>query len=287
MKLIISRLTGGLGNQMFQYAIAKSLAKKNNDTFKLDISFYPKQTLRKYELNLFNIKENIASDHECNQLRGKEDFLFKVFKKLGFEKRPNSYYKEKEIAIFDDNIFHLKGDIYLDGYWQNENYFKDIRNDILKNFTLKQDISKEAKNYLEQIKNSNSVSLHIRRGDYVQNIDTNKTHGICDINYYKKAIKYIRDNVSNPIFYIFSDDIKWCKENFNFLEKKIFIDKTKSALEDLELMKNCKYNIIANSTFSWWGAWLNENKEKIVIAPKTWWSVRPNKTIVSKNWIIL
>ena len=285
--MIIARISGGLGNQMFQYAIAKSVAIKNNDVFKLDISFYPKQTLRKYELNLFNIEQNLASDDECNRLRGKDNFIFKVLKKLGFEKRPKSYYKEKEVAVFDDNVFNLKGDIYLDGYWQNENYFKVIKDEILKDFTLKQDISKEAKEYLKQIEHSNSVSLHIRRGDYVQNIDTNKTHGICDINYYKKAIKYISDNVSNPKFYIFSDDIAWCKENFEFLENKIFADQTKSALEDLELMKNCKHNIIANSTFSWWGAWLNENKEKIVIAPKIWWSARPDKTIVCDGWIKL
>ncbi len=286
--MIIIRITGGLGNQMFQYAVAKSLAKKNDDIFKLDISFYPKQTLRKYELNLFNIEENIATKDEIIRLAGNENFWFKIKRKLGLNpKRPNSYYAEKEIAVFDKELFNKQSDIYLDGYWQNENYFKDIRNEILKDFTLKQDISKEAKEYLKQIQNSNSVSLHVRRGDYVQNSNTNKIHGVCDLNYYKRAIKYILEKMDNPMFFIFSDDIKWCKENFDFLENKIFVDKTKSAIEDLELMKNCKHNIIANSTFSWWGAWLNENNEKIVIGPKQWFVKKEwkNLNLVCEGWI--
>lgn len=269
--MIITRITGGLGNQMFQYAIAKSLAIKNNDTFKLDISFYPKQTLRKYELHYFNIEENIAIYEECNRLRGKEDLIFKIKNKLGIKiNRPKSYYNEKEIVKFDENIFKLKGNIYLDGYWQNEKYFKGIRDELLKDFTLKQKISKEAKEYLDQIKNTNSISLHIRRGDYVQNKHTNQVHGICGLDYYKKTISYMLQKMEHPVFFIFSDDIEWCKENFDFLDNKVFVENTKSAIEDLELMKNCDHNIIANSTFSWWGAWLNENEDKIVIAPKQW-----------------
>jgi len=284
--MIITRISGGLGNQMFQYAIAKAMAKKNSDIFKLDISFYPKQTLRKYELNQFNIEENIASEKECVKLRGKEDFLFKVKRKLGVENiRPSEYYLEKEITIFDQNLWNKKGNIYLDGFWQNEDYFKDIRDEILKDFTLKDDISNEAKKYLEDIKNSQSVSLHVRRGDYVQNAHTNSVHGTCDLEYYQKAIKYIEQNVENPIFYIFSDDIEWCKENFEFLENKVFIDDTKSAFDDLELMKNCKHNIIANSTFSWWGAWLNQSDEKIVVTPKIWFSSKNNLTLSCKEWI--
>jgi hypothetical protein len=284
--MIIARIAGGLGNQMFQYAIAKSIAKKNSDIFKLDISFYPKQSLRKYELNLFNIEENIATEEECVILRGSEGLWFKIRNKLGLKvKRPDSYYKEKEIAVFDENVFKYDKNIYLDGYWQNENYFTDIRYEILNDFTLKQDISNEAKKHLENIKNINSISLHVRRGDYVQDTHTNKVHGICDFEYYKKAIEHIKNKVEKPMFYIFSDDISWCKENFNFLENKVFIDDTKSALEDLELMKHCKHNIIANSTFSWWGAWLNDNDNKIVIAPKIWWSAKKDKNIACNKWM--
>ncbi len=288
--MIIVKIHGGLGNQMFQYAIVKSLAKKNNDTFKLDISFYPKQNLRNYELNLFNIKENIASKQECIELAGNENFIFKIKSKVGLKtKKPLSYFSEKEHFVFDNNLWNKKNDIYLDGYWQNENYFKDIKEELFRDFILREDISIEAKKHLSKIKNSQSVSLHIRRGDYVQNAHTNSVHGTCNLEYYKKAVEYIENNVLEAIFYIFSDDIKWCKENFDFLKNKVFVDDTQKAVEDLELMKNCKHNIIANSTFSWWGAWLNQNKNKIVIAPKKWFSdidlEKQARELIPKDWV--
>lgn len=285
--MITTRISGGLGNQMFQYAIAKSMAKNSNDIFKLDISFYPKQTLRKYELNLFNIDENIADTDECIALRGKEGFIYRVKNRLDLSiQRPSSYTPENDITLFDTEVYNKNGNIYLDGFWQNENYFKGIREEIIKDFSVKNDISQEASKYLKNIINSESVSIHIRRGDYIENIHTNSVHGSCDVDYYKKAIKYINKNVSNPVFYIFSDDIPWCKENFNFLENKVLVDDTKSAIDDLELMKNCKHNIIANSTFSWWGAWLNENEKKIVISPLNWIKENPkNLTWVPENWM--
>ena len=275
---------------MFQYSIAKAIVKKRNDEFKLDISFYSKQTLRKYELNQFNIEEKIANDNEIIQLAGSENTWFKIKRKLGLNpKRLKSFFVEKEIARFDAEVFEYQEDIYLDGYWQNEKYFKDIREEIIRDFSLKGDISNEAKEYLGDIKNSQSVSLHVRRGDYVQNVNTNSVHGTCDLDYYKKAIKYIEHNVQDSSFYIFSDDMTWCKEHFNFLKNKIFVDDTKSAFDDMELMKNCKNNIIANSTFSWWGAWLNENEEKIIITPKKWFLddelEQESKDIVCESWV--
>jgi hypothetical protein len=284
--MIVSRITGGLGNQMFQYAIAKSIAKKRNDTFKLDIAFYPKQSLRKYELNQFSIEGDISLENENKELSGGEGIFFKIKRKIGFHpQRPESYFPEKETSIFDKEVFKYKDNIYLDGYWQNEAYFKDIRTELLKDFTLKNKISDKAKKYLDDIKNRQSVSIHIRRGDYITNSHTNGIHGSCDLNHYKKAVTYVRKNIKNPIFYIFSDDISWCEENFNFLDGKVFINDTKNAFEDLELMKNCKHNIIANSTFSWWGAWLNESERKIVLSPSVWWTVKSEKNLALEEWV--
>ena len=271
--MIISKLAGGLGNQMFQYAIAKSIAIKNNDAFKLDISFYSKQTLRHYELKFFTIEKSLDSG---------ESLLSKVKRRLGFI--PENYYREKETTRFDKKVFDYEGNIILDGYWQNENYFKEIRDELLKDFTPKTDISNEAKKHLEQICSSNSISIHVRRGDYIHNSHINNVHGICDLDYYLKAIEYVNENTANTKYFIFSDDIVWCKEKFDFLDNKIFVDDTKSGIEDLELMKHCKHNIIANSTFSWWAAWLNENDNKIVIAPKTWWAAKQDKHIAPLNW---
>lgn len=286
--MIITRLAGGLGNQMFQYAVAKALAARNNDSFKMDISFYPKQTLRKYELSLFNIEENIASEEECVELRGKEDFWFKLKSKLGLSiRRPVAYREElaKELTFFQESIFYLKGDVYLSGFWQNEAYFKSIREQLLANFTSKQNICEKAKSLLEMIKSSNSVSLHVRRGDYVKNKISNLHHGVCDIDYLKKAMAIIDMKVENPKYFIFSDDIEWCEEQISFLENKVFVTKTKNAVEDLELMRFCRHNIIANSTFSWWGAWLNTNVDKLVIAPSRWFAYTDKCNILPQEWI--
>jgi hypothetical protein len=282
--MIISRICGGLGNQMFQYAIAKSSAKKNNDTFKLDLSYYSKQTLRKYELNFFNIEENIAIECENNKLRGKEGFFFRAKKKLGLKvKRPDAYTFEHNLTRFDKDIWSKKGDIYFDGFWQNENYFKDIKKELLKEFSHN-NMSDIVTKYIKNIKNTQSVSIHIRRGDYVSDNHTNTMHGVCDLDYYKRAIKYIHDKIEDPMYFIFSDDIDWCKDNFYFLDNKVFVDNTNSAFEDLELMKNCKHNIIANSTFSWWAAWLNQTDKKIIISPKIWWSGKQDLHIGCDKW---
>lgn len=285
--MIITKIHGGLGNQMFQYAIAKAIAKKREDAYKVDISFYPNQTLRKYQLSFFNIKESIATLDEVNNLKGKDNLISKIRKKLKVEKQ--SYYLEKIFSVYDKTVFKYKDNLYLDGYWQNEKYFLDIREDLIKEFTLKNEISDFAKKYLKKINYLDSVSIHIRRGDYIANQHTNSVHGVCNIEYYKNAIEYINNIIKNPNYFIFSDDIVWCKENFDFLKNKIFVDDTKSEFEDLELMKNCKHNIIANSTFSWWSAWLNNNDGKVIIAPKQWFSdskmQESSGDIIPKQWI--
>ena len=166
-----------------------------------------------------------------------------------------------------------KVDIYLDGYWQNEKYFLEIREDILKDFTPRESNTLEVEKYLEQINSTNSISIHVRRGDYAKHPEI----GILDISYYQDAVNYINDRVESPTFYIFSNDLKWCEENFNFINTKVFVNKTKSEIEDMILMKSCQHNIIANSSFSWWSAWLNINAKKIIVAPKKWMAINPNK----------
>jgi hypothetical protein len=290
--MIITNIFGGLGNQMFQYAIAKSIAVKNKDVFKLDITLfeiYLKSHGYDYgfRLDQFNIEENIATIYEIKNLKGYDGFFRKIANKLHLNiDRPKSYFFEEKnmLALFDDNVFNYNN-IYLHGYWQNELYFLDIRDEILNDFSLKKPISKEAKKYMLDINTSESVSIHIRRADYVSDEKTNKIHGFIGMDYYKHAIKFINESINSPMYYIFSDDIDWCKENLDFLEGKIFVDDTINPTDDLELMKNCKHNIIANSSFSWWGAWLNENVSKVVIAPKIWLVSSPNFHIAPKSWI--
>jgi hypothetical protein len=153
---------------------------------------------------------------------------------------------------------------------------------MIRDFIPKNNNSIIVENYLKDINTTNSVSIHVRRGDYANHPNI----GILDISYYQKAVIYMTKYIENPIFYIFSNDIEWCKENFMFIDKKIIIDKTNNEIEDMILMKNCNHNIIANSSFSWWGAWLNNNDNKIVIAPKKWMAENPNNyKWVPDNWV--
>jgi hypothetical protein len=273
--MIITKLQGGLGNQMFQYAIARAIAEKNKHIFKLDLSFFPQQSLRCYELNQFHIIENIADKTEVKKLGGSNGLFAKALRKFGVANRPHTYYPEQEITRFDAGVFDYKNNIYLDGYWQNEHYFLDIRQQICQEFTPVKPLSMQAQKLLEQIEGSNSVSLHVRRGDYVSNQATNAVHGTCTLDYYKKAIGYIQQQLDSPKFFVFSDDMGWCKQELAFIPDKVFVDCTQTAIEDLELMKHCQHNIIANSSFSWWGAWLNQNN-KAVVAPKKWINHNPN-----------
>lgn len=284
--MILIKLTGGLGNQMFQYALGRVLSLKNNSQLKLDTSIYNTDqsgiTARKYVLGVFDIKENFTTKFEISKLSTSN----KLFKKIGLVKK--THYIEKEANIFDRKIMSAVGDIYLDGYWQAEKYFIEYRDQILKDFTLKNKLSESVKKIENEILNTNSISLHIRRGDYVTDQKTNKFHGLCSLDYYKKAIKYITDKNSNCIFYIFSDDIEWVKNNLKIDNKTVYVSNGSiQDYEELYLMSQCRHNIIANSSFSWWGAWLNKDVNKVVIAPKKWDNSGKSNDIVPGSWIKL
>jgi len=270
--MIVVTLYGGLGNQMFQYAVAKSLALKCNQSLAIDISRFEDYKLHNYSLYHFNIKAKIYKE---------PNWYFKKFQSLFFKKIS---YIEKDFG-FDEKVLNLKADyIYLDGYFQTENYFIDYENEIRDDFRLISNIKNETKEILNSIKSINSVTIHIRRGDYLNN----PKHYIETEEYYKNAIELIEKKVENPVFVIFSDDMDWVKNNFHLKYKTIYVDFNNafSNFEDLHLMSNCKHNIITNSSFSWWGAWLNENNNKIVIAPKKWYNDNSNsKDVVPSTWI--
>jgi hypothetical protein len=256
MKLI--KIKGGLGNQMFQYAYGRTL-EISGKKIAFDISFFygnksPNDTDRIFELNNFNLETNASFLKEK-----KENFVKKIYQK----------------------ILNKLG--LIDQFYQSEKYFKEIDYQIRREFTLKKPISDP------EIENSNSVSVHVRRGDYVNDSKTNQYHGTCSMEYYKKAIAEIKEKYPEVVFYFFSDDIDWVKENFNIDGEKMKIGSNSSLsdCEELILMSKCKHNIIANSSFSWWAAWLNQNPDKIVIAPKKWMNKelgsRPN--ITPESWI--
>ena len=299
--MIITKLIGGLGNQMFQYAVARSLSVIKQTDFKIDISGFelvkPPYTPRRYELNHFNIVENFASKREIKMVHRKEylsSFLERIFPLQKFPFLQNHTYHcygEKKWFNYDQDIFKLKGDIYLDGYWQTEKYFKNIEDIIRRDFTVKTEPDEKNKDILNEIKNCNAVSVHVRRGDYVTSPLTSSIHDTCSLDYYKKCIDLIAEKADKSHFFIFSDDAKWTKENLkiDFPTTYIAHNGPDKGYEDLRLMSNCRHFIIANSSFSWWGAWLSNNPNKIVLAPERWFRKECMDTndLIPEGWTIV
>ena len=282
--MIIIKVQGGLGNQMFQYALYKKFELMNKEVF-LDITAY--ETHKKHNgfeiVRIFNISPKFAAQDQINLLASTNKTLFQ--KVLRNVYRKPSHYTELQLA-FTDSLFN-KESVYLDGYWQTEKYFEDIKEIIRDDFTYKGDLGAESEQILSQILKTNSVSLHIRRGDYIKKAKARKIYGnIATLKYYEKAVDLIRSKEDSPIFYIFSDDIDWVKENLP-IEESVFVNcnKKEESFKDMILMSKCKHNIIANSSFSWWGAWLNQYSKKIIICPNKWLNTQTTPDIYCDGWI--
>lgn len=279
--MIIVNLKGGLGNQMFQYAAGRALAIKSKTDLKLSDHSYSLNKDRDYKLNVFNIKAELATPEELKKIK----YPFGIISK-GIRFINGRYLKKYNTVYFKEKYTKPVKNFFLDGYFQSEKYFIDYENEIKEDFKLKTELSNSAKEILEKIKNSeDSVSVHFRRTDYVNHSDFN----IKDDDYQIRAIQKIKSDLPNARLFIFSDDIRWVKENVNLHKDSVFVSSPEiKDYEELYLMSQCKNNIIANSSFSWWGAWLNNNPKKIVIAPKTWAVGIKSyrfKDIVPNNWI--
>jgi hypothetical protein len=204
-------------------------------------------------------------------------FSFDIFRRHSFVIEPHfNYWKGINDAPLDS---------YLMGYWQSEKYFINADETIRKDFNFKLPMGANNVNLMKEINEVNAISLHVRRGDYANNVQTTATHGLCSIEYYHAAILHMANQIDAPNFFIFSDDIAWVKENLKIDFPHTFVNHNfgLESYNDMRLMSLCKHNIIANSTFSWWGAWLNSNKKKIVIAPKRWFA---NETIINTQDLI-
>jgi len=283
---------------MFQYATGFALALKNKNSQKIDITEYDKNstdTPRKFSLNVFNITSPIALSEEIILVR-KNNIWSKLINLIN-QKILRKYYLDFHPDLFKKINIKIKkgGSIYLEGNFQSEKNFAEFSPQIRQEFTFKKEFfNDKVKQLAEVIQKENSVSIHIRRGDYINDKKTNKYHGFCPTEYYKEAVVLIKQRVPSPVFYIFTDDEKWVSENFATPEfiKLIptYVNISKNHLKDHEemyLMSQCKHHIIANSSFSWWGAWLNKKSDKIVIAPEKWVSKKPNPhpNIIPETWI--
>lgn len=271
--MIIVKLMGGLGNQMFQFAVASILSKKTGKILYLDVSFFKinhkEITPRNFQLGIFNNDYRFFSSIYLKKLL-KKSFIKNFMNIMGI--KTVKKYSEKSLN-FDSNILKLTPPVHLVGYFQSYKYFEGNESLVRNLFRFDVDeLNDKNKNYLCQIKSSYSVSVHIRRGDYVSNKTILENHGVCSLDYYRKAIKVLSDKLISFKLFFFSDDIDWVKDKFSSVDiPKVFVvQDSKTDWVDMFLMSSCKHQIIANSSFSWWSAWLNSNSSKIVIAPKVW-----------------
>lgn len=290
--LIIVRLNGGLGNQLFQYAMGRHLSEINQTELKLDISWYEKG-IRSYELKYFNIKAGLTTTEDTILItkmttRWSDRIDRNIIQKLKPYYRRNHVHEQR--TGFDHSILKVHDNAYLTGYWQSEKYFKPIEVLLRQELQFCETMNEENCLVVQKIQEKNAVSLHVRRGDYVSDSEYQRVFGTCDLTYYKKAIDFISEKIFRPHFFIFSDDPIWVKDNIK-MSNATFItnNRGKDSYRDMQLMSLCQHNIIANSTFSWWGAWLNPNPDKIVIAPKNWFADTRlhNKDLIVSGWITL
>lgn len=290
--MIISDIIGGLGNQMFQYAAGRALSIRTSQTLTLDTNSFKRYPLHNgFELQrVFNVPAQVASRSDIAKVIG---WLPATGVELGLSSkywRPiagTSFVGEPSFSYWR-GIIGLADSCYLSGYWQSEKYFMEYADQIRKDFSFNDALTEDNQKIYGAISKSCSVSCHIRRGDYVTNLKANQIHGVCSLEYYEKAIKFMQSNLIEPIFYIFSDDQEWVRKNLTFPKGSIFVDGNYGCygFQDMQLMSLCQHHIIANSSFSWWGAWLNPSESKIVIAPRRWFSADiDDGDLIPAKWI--
>lgn len=280
--MIIVRIQGGLGNQLFQYSLYESFRAKGMET-KTDIStFLDGRETRALELAKLGLEFDVAAKQELHSLYADDARITdRVLRYLTGKKK---YIKEKQYD-FNPHILQTT-DGFLNGYWQSEQYFESVGSKIREQICFQNTDTETIQNRETQIAQSNSVSIHVRMGDYLQQ---SEIYGnICTKEYYQKAIQYISERVENPVFYVFSDEPEKAAEmladyEFYAITENSGVD----SYKDMYLMSCCKHHIIANSTFSWWGAWLDKKPDKIVVTPSKWNQMCQKDDICCKGWIMI
>ena len=283
--MIIVRLIGGLGNQLFQYAAARRLSIETEQPFKLDLTAYETDPLRDYSLRPFNTCQDVATADEIRRVKpSPEDAHAGWWPQRALRNRrySKSWIRERTPYAYDPRVARARGDVYLEGYWANEEYFKPIESTIRQEFTVTSDPDEENLAVARAIASTTSVCRHVRRGDYATDPATERFHGLAPLSYYEQAVARLTQSVTDPHFFIFSDDPSWAREHLKLAHPVTYVthNRADKAHEDLRLMASCRHHIIANSSFSWWGAWLAQRPVpdprfpvpdgQVVIAPAKW-----------------
>jgi len=310
--MIQKLMKGRLGNQLFQYAVARALHEKFDKNGDIILAFTEKYYNEEKrndnfynQLIDFNLPEYVKysttleiTDKQkqiIDELDKKRKALYNTYGQ-DFEEKYITYEKEIQPFLNENGIcsmhncyypFEMKDNCVLLGYLETAKYFDDVKHLIQKDFTPKHAPLEKNKELYSQIQNSNSVCISIRRGDFVNNDKIRDKHYICNEEYFKKAISKINSKLENPKFVFFSDDIEWVKNNIEAPEGSLYEDGTDPVWEKLRLMYNCKHFVLSNSTFSWWAQYLSRNDEKVVVAPSKWSNFGYNPDIFQENWLLI
>lgn len=299
MSKIIVSLYGGLGNQLFQYATGYALSKQLNCELVLDLAWFDivrnirDTTPRKFSLSPFGLEvkqQKLGLDLKKKHQRIIDNILSLLRLRTPDEDEKIHIFRETTTK-YDPTLFKNKAPLWLAGYWQSPRYFETWSSELRNKIGIPRDLNKENQKMLKQIENSESVCIHIRRGDYVSNKQANEFHGLCSMEYYRKGLQSVKSNFKNPHCFVFTDDPAWAKDHFDLGTDFTVVDTNgpDEAHCDLWLMAACKKFVIANSSLSWWGAWLGQFKEKKVVAPFEWFKNNPDlaSDLIPQDWIKL
>lgn len=273
--MIVTRIHGGLGNQLFEYAAGYALARRLGVPHKVDLGTFAHERERDFGLSSLQIPFEVASAGEIAALAPqwgpwwKNKFILWSHRLTPFTQRR---WVKEETFDYDSRLHDVRPPAYLDGWWQSEKYFADVAGDIRALFGPKRAPTPRAEEWANVLRGQATVALHVRRGDYVANDDASQFHGTCSTGYYEEAIARMRDRVPEATFCVFSDDPDWARANLKFPPKTEFLSAKGplSVAEDFFLLCNCRHFVIANSTFSWWPAWIADSPGQQVIAPRRW-----------------
>jgi hypothetical protein len=290
LKAVMVHLLGGLGNQMFQYAAARAVAVRCHAPLVLDASWLSDEAQRPLALRPFHIKAEIlqSSAPSLSPLNlGLQRFARRLDRRFAFRKLGAPVYREKSFG-YDAGVRSRRAPVYLYGYFQSEKYFAGCRDVIFGDFQVTTPPRPAAQKLLDRIEASDAICLHVRRGDYVTDPSANAFHGLCPPDYYRRGLDDVVRHLSRPECFVFSDDPHWVRENLKLSVPMTVVDihGPGEAHEDLRLMAACHSYVIANSTLSWWGAWLGRRPGKRVVAPRQWFrsGSRDASDLVPDHW---
>lgn len=287
--MIIQRLYGGLGNQLFQYALGRQLAELTGAELVLDTTAFGRSrrqdTAREYELWRYPLKARLVDNKEkcwCAWLGSR------MLRRFSFSLGTWRIVRERGYD-FDPEVLRQNGNLYLDGHWQSPHYFEAIGPKLREELTPAVPLGVQDSQVAGEILAGEAVSIHVRRGDYVTNTAAAAMHGLCSLDYYHTAALQIAERLVAPHFFVFSDDPEWTKANLVLPGQATYVthNGAQTAFQDLRLMSLCRHHIIANSSFSWWGAWLNPSPSKSVIVPKRWFLSQETPTLMPLDWVAI